>query len=202
MENRGIRILVIDDEIGVIDIIKSFLGDKYIVEGCTKSLDGIKMIKQEMFDLLVLDYYIDEMNGEDVVSRIREFDNDIYIILLTGRTNSVDGLQSLEKIDIQNYCEKSQDFKHIFIAIESGVKSIEFLKNKKPTFSTRLKKLRKKHKMSQDDVAKYLGVKRAAVTSYEMGDNKPPVESIVKLAELFEVTTDYLLCYELKIIDE
>ena len=59
----------------------------------------------------------------------------------------------------------------------------------------RLRELRKNKKLSQDVVAQYLGISRTAYNKYENGVIKP-VRKICELAELFHVSTDYLLGLE------
>ena len=56
-----------------------------------------------------------------------------------------------------------------------------------------LKAERMKRKMTQEEVAQYLNIGRVAYTLYETGKNIPTTESILKLAELYNVSTDYLL---------
>ena len=83
MDNSGIRIMIIDDDIGIVDSIKSFMEDKYYIEGYTSSKEGLSRLKKQKFDILILDYYIDELNGSQVIEEIRKYDNDLYILLLT-----------------------------------------------------------------------------------------------------------------------
>ena len=63
----------------------------------------------------------------------------------------------------------------------------------KPTTGTRLRELRKAKKVSQLDVANYLGIERASYSAYELGVSRP-VRYIDKLAVYFGVSTDYILC--------
>lgn len=199
MNNRNIRIIIIDDDSGIIDSVKGFLGDKYYIEGFTSSKEGLSKLKEETFDLLILDYYIDELSGANVIDEIRKYNNELYILLLTGYGEKVPGIKSLEKLKIQNYYEKSGDFEKLIIFIEGIIKSMEFFKSEKPTIGERIKKLRKQEGLSQEEVAKYLEVQRSTISLYESGDATPQVMTIIKLARLFNVTTDYILCYELDI---
>lgn len=57
----------------------------------------------------------------------------------------------------------------------------------------RLRELRKEHKYSQEDAADKLGVSRQAISKWESGQGKPEINNIIKLAEIYDVTTDYLL---------
>ncbi|MFD1675448.1 helix-turn-helix domain-containing protein [Alicyclobacillus fodiniaquatilis] len=57
----------------------------------------------------------------------------------------------------------------------------------------RIASLRRKHKYTQQTVADHLGISRGAYANYEVGSREPDAETFAKLAELFNVTTDYLL---------
>ena len=57
----------------------------------------------------------------------------------------------------------------------------------------RLSKARKKKGYTQADAAKYLNCNRATITNYEIGRRNPDIETLVKLAEYYEVSVDYLL---------
>jgi len=59
--------------------------------------------------------------------------------------------------------------------------------------SRRLKNLREKHGYLQKFVADKLGVRSNTLSGYENGSRSPDPEMLVKLAELYDVTTDYLL---------
>lgn len=57
----------------------------------------------------------------------------------------------------------------------------------------RIALLRRNRSMSQLALAQALGVSASAVGMYEQGRREPPLETVVRLAELFGVSTDYLL---------
>ncbi len=60
-------------------------------------------------------------------------------------------------------------------------------------FSTRLKELRTDNDMLQSDLAEKLNLKSSAISKYEKGLTQPSIETIIKLAEIFNVTVDYLV---------
>lgn len=60
-------------------------------------------------------------------------------------------------------------------------------------FSARLKYLRKDAKMTQQELGAKIGVKVPSISKYESGSSIPPYNKVVALAELFDVSTDYLL---------
>ena len=65
----------------------------------------------------------------------------------------------------------------------------------------KLKKLRKKSGLLQSEVAKKLNVSTSTIGMYEQGRSKPDDEMITKLANMFNVSTDYLLDNDLNNID-
>ena len=63
-------------------------------------------------------------------------------------------------------------------------------------FSLRLKQLRLDKHMTQAQVAERIGVTASMVSSYETDIRLPSFEVMVRIADLFGVTVDYLLCRE------
>ncbi|MDD7506217.1 MAG: helix-turn-helix transcriptional regulator [Clostridiales bacterium] len=61
------------------------------------------------------------------------------------------------------------------------------------TIGDRIKELRKEKNFSQSQLARRIGVSQKAVDYWELGTNEPKASYIVKLAELFEVSADFLL---------
>ncbi|MDA3974614.1 helix-turn-helix transcriptional regulator [Enterococcus thailandicus] len=60
-------------------------------------------------------------------------------------------------------------------------------------FGDKLKSLRKTKKMTQATLADKLGVSKWAVTSYEQGKTYPSIEILIKICDVLEVSSDYLL---------
>ncbi|MBE6571798.1 MAG: helix-turn-helix transcriptional regulator [Ruminococcaceae bacterium] len=57
----------------------------------------------------------------------------------------------------------------------------------------RLKTLRKEIKMSQSDIGEFLGIMQTVYSRYERGAGTIPIEHLLKLADLYNVSTDYML---------
>jgi len=61
------------------------------------------------------------------------------------------------------------------------------------SFSDKLKELRKAKGVTQKTVAEQIGILEQAYQKYEYGLHEPNHQTTIKLADFFEVTTDYLL---------
>lgn len=60
-------------------------------------------------------------------------------------------------------------------------------------FPERLKVLRTERNLTQEELGKMVNVSSKTVGAWERGTRQPSIEAITKLAEIFNVTTDYLL---------
>ena len=120
------RIIAVDDEIGIIESLSVFLGKTdYEFVGITDPVEAIETVKREHFDLMLLDFMMTPLHGDEVVEEIRKFNKELYILLLTGHKDLAPPLETIKRLDIQGYCEKSDKFDQLLLLIESGIKSIK-----------------------------------------------------------------------------
>ena len=145
--NYKYKIIAIDDERGILDSLSIFLKrTNYDFVGITDPIEGIERIKKEHFDLLLLDFMMTPLHGDDVVQEIRKFNKELYILLLTGHKDLAPPLETIRRLDIQGYCEKSDKFEQLLLLIESGIKSISQMKE--------IKKINEQLKESKDELEK------------------------------------------------
>ena len=120
------KIIAIDDDAGILDSLSVVLKrNGYSLTTFTNPLDAIEELKNTKYDLLLLDFIMSPLHGDQVVSEIRKFDKDLYILLLTGHKDLAPPLDTIKQLDIQGYCEKSDNFDQLLLLIESGLKSID-----------------------------------------------------------------------------
>ena len=125
-ENKNYKIIAVDDEEGIIDSLSIFLKRSgYDFTGVTDPQEAIEKVRNEHFDLMILDFIMTPLHGDQVVEEIRKFDKELYILLLTGHKDLAPPLDTIRRLDIQGYCEKSDRFDQLLLLIESGIKSIK-----------------------------------------------------------------------------
>ena len=123
--SNGYKIIAVDDEIGIVDSLSIFLKRSgYDFTGVTDPMEAIERVKNEHFDMMILDFIMSPIHGDEVVEEIRKFDKDLYILLLTGHKDLAPPLDTIRRLDIQGYCEKSDKFDQLQLLVESGIKSI------------------------------------------------------------------------------
>ena len=120
------KIIAVDDEEGIVDSLSVFLKRSgYHLTGCTNPLEAIELVRNEHFDLMLLDFIMTPIHGDKVVEEIRKFNQELYILLLTGHKDLAPPLETIKRLSIQGYCEKSDKFDQLLLLIESALKSIE-----------------------------------------------------------------------------
>ena len=123
--SSNFKIIAVDDEQGILDSLSIFMKRSgYSFVGITDPMEAINRVKNEHFDLMVLDFIMSPIHGDKVVEEIRKFNKDLYILLLTGHKDLAPPLDTIHQLDIQGYCEKSDKFDQLLLLIESGLKSV------------------------------------------------------------------------------
>ena len=146
-EQNNYKIIAVDDESGIIDSLTVFLRRSgYTLVGCTNPMDAIERVKNEHFDLMLLDFIMTPIHGDKVVEEIRKFNQELYIILLTGHKDLAPPLETIKRLSIQGYCEKSDKFDQLLLLIESAIKSIKQMQT--------IKQINDQLKESQDNLEK------------------------------------------------
>ena len=59
---------------------------------------------------------------------------------------------------------------------------------------TKIRDLREDNDLKQKDLAKYLCIDQSTYSDYENGRINVPIEQLIKIADYYNVSTDYILC--------
>lgn len=123
-ENR-ISILTLDDDPIITSTIQAyFQRSGYRVDIENDPSAAITRIRDGEYDILLLDFLMSPICGDQVVEEIRKFNQDLYIILLTGHKSMAPPVKTIRQLDIQGYYEKDDRFDQLELLVESCVKSI------------------------------------------------------------------------------
>ena len=107
------RILVVDDEIAIVDILKAFLEDKeHKVFAAYDGVEAVEIAKRERPHIILLDIYLPKMDGIQVLQAVREFDETIGIIIMTGFREK-DVAQKAIEMGAFDYINKPFDFDYL-----------------------------------------------------------------------------------------
>ena len=106
------KILVVDDEAQNRELLKDFLEEKHFnVITANGGREAIEKIKEKP-DIVLLDIMMPDMNGLEVLDRIKEEDPSIEVIMVTTLTDFDTSIESLKK-GACDYVTKPIDLNHL-----------------------------------------------------------------------------------------
>jgi two-component system, OmpR family, response regulator VicR len=103
------RVLYIEDEPEMIDLVRLILSRKgYEVYGANGGREGLKLVSQELPDLVLLDLMMPDMDGWDVYQQMKaaEATRDIPVIIITAKAQSIDKVLGLHIAKVDDYISK------------------------------------------------------------------------------------------------
>src|SRR6516225_4470371 len=84
------RILVVDDEAGMLRSVERVLGEDYEVVSTRSSRDAVRLAEAFKPDLAILDIQMPEMDGFHLMEKLQALDVDLDVILMTGSIQELD----------------------------------------------------------------------------------------------------------------
>lgn len=113
-------ILIIDDELGICTSLTLALEDMYKVKACTSPVEGLKALKEDFFNICLLDLRIGDYNGLDVLNEIKQIDKNIVVIIMTAY-GSIDTSVEAIKNGAYTYLTKPLNISELYILIEQAL---------------------------------------------------------------------------------
>lgn len=109
MVKKNIRILCIEDEPDMIELIDLILSRQgFDVIGANGGIEGARMIREEMPDLILLDIMMPDLDGWEVYQQIKadEKTRNIPVIVVTAKAQNIDKVLGLHIAKVDDYISK------------------------------------------------------------------------------------------------
>lgn len=137
-KNTKNDVLIIDDDIGMMQALSLVL-EKYDIKlsTFTEPLQALQEMKTNKFDILIINYMITSIKAEEFIKKVRELQQNIYIILMSAHREIAPSIDMMRLLDIQAFFEKGSNFDDLILLIESGYRQIEQV-NKIKSMSSRI----------------------------------------------------------------
>jgi two-component system, NtrC family, nitrogen regulation response regulator NtrX len=120
-------IFIIDDEKEICESIKMILEyEDYEVDYSTSALEGIEKIFSGSYSTLLLDIQMPEMNGFEVIKRVKEKNQDISIIIISAH-GSLENAIKATKLGAFDFIEKPIDREKLLISIRNAVEQFKLI---------------------------------------------------------------------------
>lgn len=91
------KILVADDEDILRILIADTLEDDFTVEEAEDGKEALQKIRENDYDLILLDYMMPYMTGLEVLEEVRKDGNDTRVLMLTAKAQDADREQAIQK---------------------------------------------------------------------------------------------------------
>lgn len=130
------RLLVVEDEMDLCDSIAEGLSiDGYAVDKCYNGLEAFELLLNEPYDLVILDLNLPQMDGFEILSKIRKNNKSIKILILSARDSVPDKVTGLD-LGANDYLAKPFDFSELEARIRSLLHRAFIQENTLLTFSS------------------------------------------------------------------
>jgi two-component system nitrogen regulation response regulator NtrX len=118
----GEKILIVDDEAGIRSSLKGILEDEgYSVKAVATGEGGLDLMQAGYFDLVFLDIWLPEMNGIDVLEKIKIQDENTQVIMITGH-GSVESAVRATKLGAFNFLEKPLSLEKVVLTAKNALR--------------------------------------------------------------------------------
>ena len=121
---KDAKILVVDDVEEVLRSTKnSLVFEGMNVECISNPTEALEYLKNNRVDVLLLDFFMPEINGDVFVKKLREFNNETIVILRTGYSDQIPPLQVIDSMNVQGYIDKLKGEDELILMTKAAIKT-------------------------------------------------------------------------------
>ena len=114
------KVLIVDDEVDILKVIKKYLHDDYDVVTATNGHDALEIYKQEKPSVLVTDIRMPGMDGIELIKAVKGMGGEVEIIAITGHGDTRIGEESL-RVGASDFLMKPLDVERLESSIEKAL---------------------------------------------------------------------------------
>jgi len=125
------KVLIVDDEKSIRTTLKDILEfEKYEVDEAVDGLDCLVKIKQNQYDVIVLDIKMPKMDGMDVLERIQELAYETPVVMISGHA-TIDTAVDAVKKGAFDFISKPPDLNRLLITLRNALDKSSLITEKK-----------------------------------------------------------------------
>src|SRR5271170_7034723 len=114
-------ILIVDDEIGIRESLTALLRDEeYEVESASSGEECLRMLEDRRFDLVLLDVWLEKMDGLKTLEKINELDAPPMVVMISGHA-SIETAVRATKLGPFDFLEKPLSLEKTILAIRNAL---------------------------------------------------------------------------------
>lgn len=114
------KILIIDDEAAICSSLQFALEDQYDVKTTINPMEGLEWLKQESFDICLLDLKIGEVDGIQVLGKVKKVQPEILVVIMTAYGSISSSVEAIKK-GAYSYLTKPLHMEELFSLLKQAV---------------------------------------------------------------------------------
>jgi two-component system, OmpR family, response regulator len=123
------KILVVEDDLSIAELERDYLEvSGFQVKICTDGVAGLNEIKENKYDLVILDVMLPKMDGFDILRIVHE-NKDIPILLVSAKKEEIDKIKGLS-LGADDYITKPFSPGELVARVKTHIQNYERLKNR------------------------------------------------------------------------
>lgn len=123
------KILIIEDDSSISELQKDYLElAGFEVSVCADGLDGLRAIKENEYDLLILDIMLPGIDGLEILKRMKD-DKDIPVLLVSAKKEEIDKIKGLS-LGADDYVTKPFSPGELVARVKAHLDNYERIKNR------------------------------------------------------------------------
>lgn len=186
-----LNILVVDDDQDVCEYLQDFLtSEGYQVKIVNDPTQALENMRQDEFHVVVLDIMMPKLNGIDLLTQIRQTDDDIAVIILTGYPSLETATSSIEH-DVSAYIRKPFTISEFREAIQRIAKKKGLILRREDelhaTIGRNIRELRKARGLTLKQMSRRTKLSVSLLSQIERAESSASVSSLFKVATALDV---------------
>lgn len=192
------KILIIDDDKDVCAVLeKNLLSFGYNVSSVFSGNQALESIKNQCYDLALLDLKLPDSSGSELLKQIRGIDSRIIVIILTAYPSIESAIETLKEYQASDYIRKPFNIEHLRITIQKALENKALKKGsdlaRMHDIGRTIREIRKNKSLSLDALARKTELSKSFLSEFERGKKCPRLETLKKITEVLEVDIHFLL---------
>jgi DNA-binding NtrC family response regulator len=129
--DERIRVLVVDDDHEVADILKDLVSSQdRVVHACYDGLTAIRNIQEDPYDLIIVDLMMPKVGGIEVLRYARQAKSDVVVMIITGYASLETAITAIQE-GAYDYIRKPCKLEEFRIAVDNAVEKIRLNREKR-----------------------------------------------------------------------
>ena len=194
---KNVNILLVDDDDDYLSVTDAYLRLRgYNVDTAKDGMEALEKMDNKNYHILLVDYYMPSMSGEELINKVRQNNKEIIIILQTGFAGQKPPIESMEKLNIQNYHDKSEGIDKLNLELMSAVKifnqqnEIELTKYRSIAIGNLMSSIASEIRASLLSIS--AGIEYTNMIMQDSAEQKIDEEKIVQINKFYKNNKEYL----------